>query len=132
MKSNRTVKRTAANRIIGLLALAIFSFTSINAWAHAPRARARQCVVQTLEPNSRAMTLRCGKDAEALELAWTKQTRFVKDWQFADSAQVRPGQRVTVYYHSPFFGKKFATKVVWQSSQNDKLNMNQSTKSKEI
>ena len=123
MKSSRTIKRTAVNRIIDPFALAILCATSITAWAHE-----RQCVVQTIEPNSRAMTLRCGKDVEPLELVWTKQTQFVKNWRFTDSAQLKPGRRVTVYYHLPFFGKKFATKVVWQSNQNDKLNMNQSTK----
>lgn len=128
MKSRRTIKRKSVNRIIGLLALAIFCSTSVNGWAHVPRPREKQCVIQTIEAKSRAMTLQCGKDTKPLELVWTKQTQFVKDRRFTDSAQLKPGQPVTVYYHSPFFGKKFATKVVWQSNQNAKPNENRSTK----
>lgn len=127
MRSSRAIKRAAVNRIISPLLLAMVCATASDAWARPPRAREQRCVIQTIQPNSRAMTLRCGKDAEPLELVWTKQTQFVKDWRFTESAQLKPGQQATVYYHSPFFGKKFATKVVWQSGQDDKLNVNQPT-----
>lgn len=110
-----------------MLVPAIFCSTTISAWARPPRARERQCVIETIGWSMRAMTLRCAKDAEALQLAWTKQTQFVKDGRFTDSAQLKPGQRVTIYYHSPFFGQKFASKVVWQSGRKGQLNVNPQT-----
>ena len=125
MNASRSVNTAA---IIPALLLAVFCIAATDAWARSPRARERQCVVQTIEPDSRAMTLRCGKDAEPLELVWTKHTQFVKNWRFTGSAQLKPGLPVTVYFRWPFFGKKFATKVVWQSGENDKLNVNQPTK----
>lgn len=124
--------RRATVRIVAALALTIFCSTTVNAWARPPRARERQCVIQTIELNSRTMTLQCGKDTQPLELVWTKDTKFLKNWQFSDSAQLKPSQPVTVFYHSPFFGKTFATKVVWQNGSDDKLNKNQSTQRKEI
>lgn len=96
--------------------------------ARPPRARERQCVIQTIERDSRAMTLQCGKDAKALELVWTKQTKFLQDGKFTDAALLKTNQTVLVYYHSPFFGKKFATKVVWQNGSSNKTNNNQPSK----
>ena len=90
--------------------------------ARPPRARERQCVIQTIERDSRTMTLQYGKDAKALELVWTKQTRFLQDGKFTDVAPLKTGQAVTVYYRSPFLGKKFAAKVVWKNGSDDKFN----------
>ncbi|MEK7780861.1 MAG: hypothetical protein AAB370_05110 [Verrucomicrobiota bacterium] len=95
--------------------------------ARPPRARERQCVIQTIERDSRTMTLQCGKDAKALELVWTKQTKFLQNGTFADVAPLKTNQAVVVYYRSPFFGKKFATKVVWENGSDDKLNKNKPT-----
>ena len=78
------------------------------------------------------MTLQCGKDAKALELVWTKQTAFLQDWKFADAASLRTNQAVVVHYRSPFFGKKFATKVVWKNGSDDKLDKNQPSQRKEL
>lgn len=93
--------------------------------ARPPRARERQCVIQTIERDSRTMTLQCGKDAKALELVWTKQTTFLQGGKFADAAPLKTNQTVVVYYRSPFIGKKFATKVVWQNGSSNKTNNNQ-------
>lgn len=93
--------------------------------ARPPRAREYQCVIQTIERNSRTMTLQCDRDAKALELVWTKQTKFLQNGKFADAVPLETNQVVVVYYRSPFFGKKFATKVVWQNGPTNKTNNNQ-------
>jgi hypothetical protein len=85
------------------------------AWALTPRARERECIIQSIDLERHALTLRCGKDAETLELVWIQRTKFLKNWKFSDAASLKEGQAVVVYYHSPFFGKKFAIKVVWQN-----------------
>lgn len=113
--------------MVGALALAIFCATSVNAWARPPRARERQCVIQTIELNSRTTTLQCDKDAQSLELLWTKDTKFLKNWKFADASELKAGQSVVVYYRSPFFGKKLASKIVWQGGRKGQLNLNPQT-----
>ncbi len=109
----------------------ILGLAPLESQARPPRARERQCVVQTIEHNSRTMTLQCGKETGALELVWTKQTTFLQNGKFADAALPKTGQAVTVYYRSPLFGKKFATKVVWKNGSDDKLNKNQPSQRKE-
>lgn len=94
---------------------AILWLAPVESQARPPRARERQCVIQTIEHDARTMTLRCGKDAKPLELVWTRQTKFLKDWRFADVAPLKQGHSVVVYYRTPFFGKKFATRVVLQN-----------------
>lgn len=105
----------------------ILSLAPLESQARQPRARERQCVIQTIERDSRTMTLQCGSDAKALELVWTKQTKFLQDGKFADAAPLKTNQAVVVYYRSPFFGRKFATKVVWGNGSDDKLNKNKPT-----
>lgn len=83
--------------------------------ARPPRARERTCVIQSIEHSARTMSLQCGNDSNPLELVWKKDTRFLKDWKFTEAAGLKAGQTVVVYYKSPFFGKKFATKVILQN-----------------
>lgn len=83
--------------------------------ARPPRARERACVIQNIERDSHTMSLQCSKDAKPLEVVWKKDTKFLKDWKFTDAASLKAGQAVVVYYRSPFFGKKFATRVVLQN-----------------
>ena len=86
-----------------LLAVCLGLWLPSEAWARPPRARERHCVIQNIEHDSRTMTLRCGKDTEPLELVWTRQAKFLKNWKFADATPLKPGQAVVIYYHSPFF-----------------------------
>lgn len=121
--------RIATPLRIALIALVTsFLLAPVESWARPPRARERHCVIQSIEYQSQRVTLQCGKDTEPLELIWTTDTRFVRNGQFADAATLEAGETVTVYYRSPFFGKKFATKVVWQNGSNDKLNKNEQRK----
>jgi hypothetical protein len=47
-----------------------------------------------------------------MELAWNNRTQFVQAGRFTAPAAMHPGQPVIVTYRSPFFGHRFATKVV--------------------
>jgi len=126
MHTNRRL--TPTNPSLWLFALSMLLWLApLESQARPPRARERQCVIQTIERDSRTMTLQCGKDAKALELVWTKQTKFLQNGTFADVAPLKTNQAVVVYYRSPFFGKKFATKVVWGNGSDDKLNKNKPT-----
>lgn len=126
MHTNRQL--TPTDPRLWWFALAVILWLApLESQARPPRAREYQCVIQTIERDSRTMTLQCGKDAKALELVWTKQTTFLQDGKFADAAPLKTNQAVVVCYLSPFFGKKFATKVVWKNGSDDKLNKNKPT-----
>lgn len=61
------------------------------------------------------MTIQSPKRDLPATFAVKRQTKFIKDWKFADSSAVKEGMRACVYYRSPFFGKPFVTKIVWIS-----------------
>lgn len=42
---------------------------------------------------------------------WDKQTRFIQNQEFANPDILEAGAAVRIYYHVPFFGKPFVTKV---------------------
>ena len=121
MHKNRRILPTDPRLWLFALGMILW-LAPLESQARPPRARERQCFIQTIERDSRTMTLQCGEDAKALELVWTKQTKFLQDWKFADAASLKTGQAVIVYYRSPFFGKKFAAKDVWKNGSDDKLN----------
>ena len=58
--------------------------------------------------------LRIQREGEAvpLTLVWNSQTRFIEGTRSVTAAEVTKGTAVTVSYHTPFFGKRFATKIV--------------------
>ena len=61
-----------------------------------------------------ARVLRVHRDGETvpLTLVWNRQTRFIEGTGFVTAAALTKGARVTISYHTPFFGKPFATKIV--------------------
>jgi len=64
--ANRRFIPAACRLSVIALGLSLW-LTPVEGWARPPRARERQCVIRTIEHNARAMTLRCGKDAEPLQ-----------------------------------------------------------------
>jgi hypothetical protein len=72
--------------------------------------------IQSIDIGTRRLTVNPAREAKPLTLIWNSQTRFLQDWRFTTVEQLKQGTRVTVYYHSPFFGDRFATKIVWVTS----------------
>ena len=91
--------------------------TTPNAEAHAPRARETQAVVQTVNHDKRTLTLSYPQGRGPRQLVWHSDTKFLRDWKFVPATELKEGTRATFYYHSPFFGKPFVTKVVWESGK---------------
>ena len=70
-------------------------------------------IVQAID--SETLTLLPDGKTELLLFAWEpKWTQFVRNREFASPNSLRPGTRVEVRYHSPFFGPRFVTRVFWQ------------------
>ena len=95
-----------------LLLVTTFLITP-RAEAHAPRAREVSAVIQAINHEQRTLSLETPKGGGPRELVWDKSTKFLRDSKFVPATELKAGTRVTVYYHSPFFGKPFATKIVW-------------------
>lgn len=91
-------------------------FTAPVAQAHSARARELAVTVQMIRADARSLTLVPTKTKSPREFVWYKSTRFIENNHFVDAAALKEGMQVKVYYHSPFFGKPFVTKVVWSSA----------------
>ncbi len=105
--------------------------TCSHASARPPRPRVESGAIETIEQNGRILRVQCcsgtietiDRDARILRiqrqgeavpltLVWNSQTRFVEGTRFVTAAALTKGTPVTVWYHTPFFGKRFATKIV--------------------
>lgn len=100
-----------------LLLTALF-LAAANAEARSPRAREWCGVLEQIGPQGETLKVRSSKGNKPLEVLWKKETRFVHNGKFDSAAALKPGERVCVYYHSPFFGRPFASKVVWGNASN--------------
>jgi hypothetical protein len=72
--------------------------------------------IETINIGTRRLTINPAREAKPLTLVWNSQTRFLQDWRFTTVERLKQGTQITVYYHSPFFGDRFATKIVWATS----------------
>ncbi len=72
--------------------------------------------IETIDQDARILRVRRDGEAVPLTLVWNSQTRFIEGTDFVTAAALTKGARVTVSYHTPFFGKRFATKIVIERS----------------
>ena len=68
--------------------------------------------IGTIDQNARMLRIQREGEAVPLTLVWNSQTRFIEGTRSVTAAEVTKGAAVTVWYHTPFFGKRFAAKVV--------------------
>lgn len=99
--------RTTRWLLLGALCL-----TAVNTWARPPRAREACGVLQNIDVAARTLTLVPEKGERPLVAVWKSETKFFKNRNFESANTLKEGVRACVYYHSPFFGKPFVTKVI--------------------
>lgn len=68
--------------------------------------------IETIDYNARLLRIQRDGDAGPLTLVWNGRTSFVDGTRSVTAAELTRGTRVTVWYRTPFFGKRFATKIV--------------------
>lgn len=100
-------------RILILAMLSSMALPTPGAFGITVRAREKFGTIQSIDFQTRRLTINPVRDAQPLTLIWNSQTRFLQDWHFTTVERLKRGTQVTVYYHSPFFGDRFATKVLW-------------------
>ena len=110
MKPNTVAKFTS------LLALIVLCLTASASWARPPRAREACGVLQSLDGTAHRLTLLPADSAQPLVVDWNPETSFIRDRRFDRADSLQAGARACVHYRSPFFGRPFVTKVVWQET----------------
>lgn len=107
------MKLFAPTKIGGAMLLAAVLWTAPNALAHAPRSRPVEATVESVSLENRTLTIAPTKGKGPSVVALTKQTKFIHNRKFAPPSELKSGAHATVYYRTPFFGKPFATRIVW-------------------
>lgn len=90
--------------------------TAPSARAHSVHARELEASIQSLRMETRTLVVISVKAKSPREMVWNKSTSFIENGHFVDAAKLREGIQVKLYYHSPFFGKPYLTKVAWNST----------------
>ena len=99
-----------------LVAAALIGAT--DAFAHTTRSRPVEATVESVGLDNRTLTIAPTKGKGPSVLALTRQTKFIHNWKFAPASELKKAAHATVYYRTPFFGKPFVTKVVWENGTN--------------
>lgn len=94
-------------------ALFALSFFAPHAQAHSPRARELLVTVQSMRPEARAIVVIPIGEGTPHEFVWTKSTQFIEDWRFVDASMLKKGMKAKIYYHTPFFGMPYVSKIMW-------------------
>jgi hypothetical protein len=107
------MKHRPISKIISTLLLVMCCFFSSSAVAHTPHVREIYGVIQAIDCQKRILTLTHAQEPGPQKVAWRPDTQFIQNQKPMSVTELKTGTQVTVFYHSPFFGKPFATKVVW-------------------
>jgi hypothetical protein len=100
---------------IGLTLALVCGFFAPLAQARPPRARELAVTVQTIQMESRTLVVVAPTENSPREFVWTKITEFFADSHPTTATALKAGMKVTVYYHTPFLGKPYVSRVVWQT-----------------
>jgi hypothetical protein len=80
-------------------------------FARPPQATEGRGIVAAVDHNARMLHLQRAGEAVPLPLTWSDRTRFIKQDTAVTPAELRKGGNVTVWYHTPLFGPRWATKI---------------------
>lgn len=83
------------------------------------RHRREECcsgTIKTFDENSRVIVIQRRGETVPLTLKWNNKTKFLERNGFVTPGKLKNGALVTVWYRTPFFGKRFATKIVIEHS----------------
>ena len=110
------MKYSSISKNIGKLLLLACCLASFSAVAHAPQAREAHGVIQSIDYQERIFMLTYAQEKGPQKLIWNSDTEFLRDLKPVSATELKEGTHLTIYYHSPFFGKPYATKVVWTNN----------------
>ena len=97
---------------LALMAVAIVIFQPMKCQAASARSREISGVVQTVNTSKHLLTLKLYENKRPLAVAWTPHTEFLRGSKLVGIEKLQPGVPARIYYRSPFFGNRYATKVI--------------------
>ena len=103
------------NKHICTFLFVLWGFSSTDACAHSVRSREAQVIVQSINRQTRTLTLRSEQGRGPQLVRWKADSQFLRDGKVVSAAELEEGNHATLYYQSPFFGKPFLVKVVWSA-----------------
>lgn len=81
-----------------------------------PKLTREKCgVVERINYETHTLTIRPSEGGDPLVVVWKERTRFVRNATFDSAESLTEGRKVCIRYRWPFFGKKFATRVIWSN-----------------
>ena len=83
-----------------------------NVQVHTPRTREAEGIIQSIDYEHQTMTLSYVQGSGPKVLVWRRETEFLRDAKPVPATELKAGMGVIVYYHSPLFGKPYATRVL--------------------
>jgi hypothetical protein len=106
-----TKSQISATTLCAALCAALIAAPSQGS-ARRPQARVESATIQTVDQNACVLRVQRYGNAIPLTLAWNSRTIFVEGARVVTSATLTKGTPVKVWYRTPLFGKRFATKIV--------------------
>ena len=92
-------------KIIGTFLLLVCCFANSSVFAHTPHAREAHGVIRSIDYQKRMLTLTHVQERGSQKLIWKSDRQFLRDLKPVSATELKVGMDVTIYYHSPFFGK---------------------------
>lgn len=86
--------------------------TCSQASARTPRSRVQHGIIEMIDRGTRTLRIQREGQAVPLTLVWNSRTSFIESGRFVTAVVLTKGTPVTVWYLTPLFGKRFATKIV--------------------
>ena len=86
--------------------------TSTQVSARPHPALVQQGIVQMINRKALVLRIQPTGQPEPLRMVWNSRTSFMEGMRIVTAAELREGSLVTVSYHNPLFGKRFASKIV--------------------
>lgn len=105
--------RKLKGRLFLVLLLAAFAG---DASARPPRPHTESVVIESVDHTMHALRLLPADGCERLTVVWDRRTRFVAGDRLSTASRLQPGGRADVSYRTPFFGERYATKIVLTDS----------------
>jgi hypothetical protein len=106
-----TILQKAIRRLSAVLCLVLMA-TGTQASARTHPAWVQQGIIQGINRDALLLRFQPTGQSELLTIAWNRRTRFTRGPLTVTAAELDKGSLVTISYHRPFFGERFASKIV--------------------
>jgi hypothetical protein len=92
--------------------LFLIASTITPAFANTPRGRCVTAIIQSVNPARKEIVVGTDHKPDALTIGWNNRTVFVAGTELANAAILSRGASFQITYQSPFFGERFASRIV--------------------